>query len=70
MTSKILAVPGSKESVRRLAGGVKAPTPTTTSTSRNSQARIAVEEEVNSIESVRKSVQNDNWYTDAHDEGR
>ena len=49
-------------------GGVKAPTPTTTSTSRNSQARISVEEEVNSIEGARKSVQDDNRDVDAHDE--
>ena len=49
-------------------GGVKALTTTTTSTSRNSQARIAVEEEINSVESARKSVPDDNWDIDAYDE--
>ena len=67
-SAKISAVPGSKDEASRLPGGVKAPTTTTTSTSRNSQASIAVEEEINSVESARKSVPDDNWDIDMYNE--
>ena len=68
-TAKVSAVPRSKAEVSRMPGGVKPPTTTTaTSTSRNSQARIAVEEEINSVDDARKSVPNDNWDIDAYDE--
>ena len=59
--SKISAVFGSKEEVKRLSGEPKAQTTSTTPTSRNSQAGIAVEKEVNSIDDVRKSTPDSKW---------
>ena len=47
-SSKVLMVPGSKKEVERVPGGL-----TMAGTSLNFQARIALEEEINSIESVR-----------------
>jgi hypothetical protein len=68
MTAKVSAVPGSKEEVSRLPGGVKPTTTTVSSTSRNSQARIAVESDVNSVDDARKSAPNDTWDIDSYGE--